>query len=442
MHSAQPSVAEARRLHGQLYDMLTQSQYWSADRMAAHQRGQLAHLLRHARATVPFYETRLDAVLGADGEIDWDRWHEIPVLTRADLQTRYDAMQSGASPPGHGEIMQSRSSGSTGQPIVTSQNALAALAASSATARAYDWHGIDVARTHVCVFGDDPQVGAYPDGLLHEPWGPPALRTGAPGRQYDLNLAASPDQALEFIQRRRPSYLSGLVTRLSVLAHEVLRRGLDIRVEAILPFGEAVSPARRKLFDDAFGARTIPFYASQETYRIAHACPMADHYHVNAELMLVEVVGDDGRPAAAGQPGRVVITPFYNTAQPLIRYQIGDIATASGNDCRCGRTLPVLGDILGRIAHMFRLPDGRPILPNISDDDVLELGAEIWQLAQVAPDRLEFRYVPGERAGDEDRFAQRLKAQLHPDFEIAFRRLASSDFQERRKFIPYLCELA
>jgi len=90
---------------------------------------------------------------------------------------------------------------------------------------------------------------------------------------------------------------------------------------------------------------------------------------------------------------------------------------------------------------MFRLPGGRRVLPNVSDDDVAMLGAEIWQLAQVAPRRLEFRYVPGQRPGDERHFAERVKLQLHPEFQIDFVKLTTAHFQGRRKYIPYVCEL-
>jgi len=426
-------------LQRHLYEMLMLSQYWPQERMEAQQRQQLEHLLRHARANVPFYETRLDAVFRPDGEIDWERWHELPVVTRGDLQDRREAMLARELPAGHGETALAQSSGSTGRPLVTTQNELSAMAASMANARSYQWHQIDTSKTHVCIHGDDPSEASYPDGLLHKPWGPPVLWGDAAGCQYDLNLAATPEQALEFIERHHPVYISGLVTRVSVLAHEAMRLGIEVAAAAILPFGEAVSPLQRQLFRDAFGARTIPIYSSQETYRIAHACPDHDHYHVNAELMLVEIVGDDNRPVATGETGRVVITPFYNTAQPLIRYQIGDLATRGGS-CPCGRTLPVIDRIAGRIAHMFTLPGGRRILPNVSDQDVLELGARIWQLAQIGPRELEFRYVPGATGGDEAAFIRRAKAQLHPEFEIRFRRLEMSHFQNRRKYVPYVCE--
>ena len=429
-------------LHHQHYSMLMESQFWPAERMVDYQRTQLGQLLRHARQHVPFYADRLDAVLSGNGEIDWDRWLDLPVLTRQDLQQSHEQMQALVHPPGHGATFLSQSSGSTGRPIVTTQNALSALAASSATARSYNWHGIDIGRTHVCIHGEDPSVGAFPEGLLHEPWGPPVMRGGPPGQQYDLNLAATPEQAVAFIVRHKPAYIGGLVTRVAVVAHEALRQGAEIVAEAVLPFGEAVLPHHRELFRAAFGgARALPLYSSQETYRIAHACPVGEHYHINAELMLVEVLDDDGRPAPIGTPGRIVITPFYNTAQPLIRYQIGDMAAAGGTVCACGRGLPILSTIMGRVAHMFRLPGGRRVLPNISDGDVLALGADIWQLAQVGLTELEFRYVPGRVAGDEAHFAAQVRRQLHPEFSVRFVKLTAEHFQGRRKYIPYASEL-
>ena len=63
------------------YEMLMESQYWPPEQMLEFQRSQLAQLLRHARATVPFYKTRLDPVFKNNGAIDWDRWNEIPIVT-------------------------------------------------------------------------------------------------------------------------------------------------------------------------------------------------------------------------------------------------------------------------------------------------------------------------------------------------------------------------
>ena len=79
--------------------MLMESQFWPPEQMRAFQLTQLAQLLRFAKATVPFYETRLDVVFRRDGEIDWDRWREIPIVTRMDVRDRHDEMQTSALPP-------------------------------------------------------------------------------------------------------------------------------------------------------------------------------------------------------------------------------------------------------------------------------------------------------------------------------------------------------
>ena len=73
-------------LRQRIYEMLMESQFWPPAKMLEFQRSQLAQLLRHAKATVPFYKTRLDPLFEKNDDINWDRWHEIPIVTRADLR--------------------------------------------------------------------------------------------------------------------------------------------------------------------------------------------------------------------------------------------------------------------------------------------------------------------------------------------------------------------
>ena len=62
----------------------------------------------------------------------------------------------------------------------------------------------------------------------------------------------------------------------------------------------------------------------------------------------VEILNDDNEPCAQGEVGRVVITDFFNTAMPLIRYDIGDLA--AWGECPCGKIdFPAFSTILGKI---------------------------------------------------------------------------------------------
>src|SRR5262249_6819872 len=80
-------------------------------------------------------------------------------------------------------------------------------------------------------------------------------------------------------------------------------------------------------------------------------------------------------------------------AQPLIRYELGDIAEF-GAPCACGRTLRTLAAVHGRTTQMFRHPDGRMlfrILPAIEGKALLDCTQ--WQIAQVGPLDFEVRFV-------------------------------------------------
>lgn len=67
----------------------------------------------------------------------------------------------------------------------------------------------------------------------------------------------------------------------------------------------------------------------------------------HAEHVLVELLDDRDQPVPSGEAGRVVLTTLQNFQNPMIRYEVGDIATGSLEPCRCGRGLPVLDRVMG-----------------------------------------------------------------------------------------------
>ena len=109
---------------------------------------------------------------------------------------------------------------------------------------------------------------------------------------------------------------------------------------------------------------------------------------------MLEVLDEQDQPCSFGTPGRIVITPFYNSAQPLVRYEQGDVGVL-GEVCPCGRTLPVLQKILGRVEPIWKFPDGMLIAPRLQHTLLREkMHALAYQIAQVAPMALEVRYIP------------------------------------------------
>jgi phenylacetate-CoA ligase len=97
-------------------------------------------------------------------------------------------------------------------------------------------------------------------------------------------------------------------------------------------------------------------YGCREFMSLAGECETHDGLHVNAENVLVETA----LPAAAG-PSEVIVTDLHNYGMPFIRYAVGDLAVLDDSPCRCGRGLPKIQRIEGRVLDALRTADGRTV---------------------------------------------------------------------------------
>ena len=127
-------------------------------------------------------------------------------------------------------------------------------------------------------------------------------------------------------------------------------------------------------------------------------CEAHRGHHVNAESYIVEIVRD-GRPAAPGEVGEVLVTDLTNFSLPLIRYALGDLATATDQRCPCGRGLPLIGPIQGRMQAIIVGTNGC-FLPGTFFAHLLKDYGHILRQFQVVQERLgaiDFNVVQGPR---------------------------------------------
>jgi phenylacetate-CoA ligase len=159
---------------------------------------------------------------------------------------------------------------------------------------------------------------------------------------------------------------------------------------------------------------------------MAFQCTSGNHFHINSELVFLEVLNSQGLPCAPGEIGRVVVTPLYGTAQPLIRYEQGDMATP-GLACSCGVKLPVLGKIDGRQDPILKFP-GRLATEMLVNKDLLirAVKAEALQVAQVSELQFEIRYVARRAATPTGRgvITRHVRFVLHPGLNVSYKKVA------------------
>lgn len=413
-------------LRQRIFEMLMESQYWPPERMLEFQRSQLAQLLRHARANVPFYKTRLDPVFKNNGEIDWDRWHEIPIVTRADLRQRRTKLLAVELPTGHGPTREFSTSGSSGVPIKVTVTSIATTARHAAMERFAALHEIDSAKCKA-TFDFHREFKSW-EQVIRNRKGVPigGIKKDAQGFTMKVSPEASDIEKLSVLRNGRAAYLSSLPNDIEIIARKNLRLQNRLGLETIICFGQGATVEQRALFRKSFGAKIIEIYSSKEAGFMAAQCAGDSHFHINSELIYVEVLDSEGRACAPGESGRVVVTPLYSTAQPLIRYEQGDTATL-GKLSSCGIQLPVLERIDGRLDPIFRLPGRLATEMQINKDLVSRaLKAEALQMAQVAELRFELRYVARCVAtqGNKVKVTSHLRKVLHPRLGVSFRKLA------------------
>ena len=430
-----------RQLQREFHERLLDSQYALPEKRRDGQRKNLAKLLRHAREHVPFYAHRLDPVFTPSGDIDWSRWSELPILLRDDLLDHGEAMQSQTLPALQGGVGSASTSGSSGRRVTVSSSAYSRIVQTASVFRAQGWHGLDWSRNFVAWGGMDvaspTETGRPAQGAK---WGPGWLAESTGGAFY-VSGPTPARHVLDELSADGALYLGTRPQRAQQLADEAMRHGLELKLGAILGFGTATTEEARAECATAFGARIISPYSSKEGHLMAFQCPTGTHYHVNEETALIEIVDDDGNSCTPGQTGRVLVTSIHNFAQPIIRYEQGDLAVFGG-PCGCGRTLAVIQKIVGRQTDMFRFPGGVRISPNLPRNFGETIGAKYWQVAQVGTLTVEVRYVPGEsRPGDLSVAGAIIRSHIHPDVQVAFVDTLDLPRGSGAKFKEFVCEV-
>lgn len=424
------------------FDLLMQSQFWSSDRIRDLQRQRLEKLLRHAKAHAPFYAARLDLLFRTNGSIDWDRWGDVPIVTRDDLLRQRRAMLARSVPEGHEQISDIASSGSTGRPVTTGHSRLALELTKAAVFRANTNDQVDFGKPLGAWAGERVDRAPWPEGERGGRWGPWWEEAAATGETFTVSHTTPPARALEFFTRHAVRYALMGGTDARLLAFEAQRLGMDLRLDGIFTRGTDPTPFGTKLIGEVFGARTFPLYSSKEAHRIAHRCPSCGRWHINDEQVLVEILDADNNPVPPGQSGRVVVTPLWGYAQPLVRYEQGDFATR-GRNGDCARGLSAIDEVVGRVRHMFVMPDGSRIVPTLTVPAVAALNAEMFQVVQVSRELVEVRYVPlpNGRLAQLDQAMAELRHQLPSSMTTEFRAVEKFDVPPGRKHIEYVSEL-
>jgi phenylacetate-coenzyme A ligase PaaK-like adenylate-forming protein len=392
---------------------------WPEARMRSHQEAALAALVRHAVDRSPFHRERLDRHAGERVDL-----RALPVLDKTTLMANLqDALCEPTlrglplrdhlldPAPLLGEYRVMASSGSTGTPSLYVYSRADWSGVLAAFFRASEFIGIrpSVPRLRIAAI-NAPSMSSMTQRVAH------TIDVGL-HRVLRLSVADPLPRLVDALNRFRPAVLSAYPSIAALLADEQLAGRLRIAPRLLSTSSELRTPEVTARLERAFGVRPFDLYGTTEGLWGVD-CEHHAGIHLFEDWCIVENVDADGQPVPDGHPGaRVLVTNLFNRTLPLIRFEVSDLFVLERGVCACGRTLPRLQAVQGRVDDVLQMAgrDGRPVPvhPTQFSSIVSTRGVREFQIVQRGARTLvRLALAEDAAAGTADRIARTLIERL------------------------------
>ena len=383
------------------YETLRKTQWLAPAQMRDLQNEKLRRLVRHAYRNVPYYRARMQELKVRPEDVrGQEDLPKLPFLTKEEVRKHlyFDILSENHN---KSDLLRISTSGSTGEPFVVFADRAQLEFRWAATLRSQEWTGYQ--------FGD-PCVRLWHQtiGMSKTQVAKERLDAFFTRRKFIPVFEMREDKLRAMVREIaewRPTLMDGYAEALDFLAHYLKSHGeVDVRPKALMSSAQTLPDSSRKVIEEAFGCRVFDKYGSREFSGIAYECEAHHGHHVVSEGYIVEVLRD-GRPAAPGEIGEVVITDLNNYCLPFVRYRLGDLGVAMdpAHVCSCGRGLAMIGNIEGRVQSIIQGADGRFLPGSFFAHYLKEFDHAIqrFQVLQERPEEITFSVVKGGRYSED-----------------------------------------
>lgn len=343
-------VANYLRAYTVLNNMI-KSAYWDYEKLINYQNNKIKYIVKYAYENVPYYNKLFKKLNISPEHIrNKNDLNKIPILTKEDIRKnthdfisrKYNQLK----------LKKISTSGSTGMPLKVWINQVEDEIRKAKHIRANKSYGQKLRDKWVIItsphhFGASTKLQNF-------------LRIYVP---TPVSVFHDVDTQMNIIKGLQPDILDGYSSSLLLLSKEIKKRGeKTIKPRFLIGGAELIDIPSRNLIENQFNAPFYDQYACIEFDRIAWQCSEKIDYHVDVETLALQFI-KEGEEVTAGEKGEIVCTSLFNEAMPLIRYSIGDMGIPSNEKCPCGRNLPFMKMVEGRMDSMLYFPDGKIMSP-------------------------------------------------------------------------------
>ncbi|MEU0007149.1 AMP-binding protein [Streptomyces sp. NPDC006314] len=404
-----------------VYNFLEENERLTEQQLATRQRHLLHTQLEYARSRSPYFSNLLRGVPTGELLSSPDRWHGLPFMDKAVLLENFDVVRTRPDIPHQAVSTYLDDRSRADEPFNDSDDLLVvSTAGTSGKPGHFVYDRAEQAHIRAQYFRLMRAVLAAvrPDGPLRSA---AIIVTGAHMIGYKMQRHLPPEyfQMIPVLRDGRPVTVEETAASLEEFAPHILtcfgstlrmlieykeaNPGFSWRPLALINTGATLDKDLVSRAAAAFdGVRVFDLYGSTDTGYLAWTCEQGS-MHLNTDCALIEVLDEQGRPVPAGQVGSIVISSFWHRTLPIVRYRLGDLISLGKDPCACGRSLPVVGELLGRENTLLYRRSGRDLHP-VPQGVFMELfeniaGVKRFRLVQEAVDRVSVLVEPLPGAG-------------------------------------------
>lgn len=185
-----------------------------------------------------------------------------------------------------------------------------------------------------------------------------------------------PELQWDSILRYKPKYLITVPSFLLKMIDYAEKHGLDYKNSSVygaVCIGESIKNQDftdnilSQKIKEKWNIKLFSTYASTEMSTAFTECEFQIGGHHHPELIITEILDDNGNPVQKGENGELTITTLGVEAVPLLRFKTGDIVKAHYEPCSCGRNSMRLGPVVGRKQQMIKYK-GTTLYPPAMND--------------------------------------------------------------------------
>jgi phenylacetate-CoA ligase len=339
----------------------------------------LNRLVSFVYREIPFYKNKFNSLGIKPQDIrTLEDFGRLPLLTKKEIQENAAMLYPLVK---NDKFTNAKTSGSTGSPLSVRMSQLSWAYHHANIMRAMRWHGLDY-------FSKEVRIGSQSIE--------PKKRLGSKLKNAICNRVFIPannlsdehlSKYLKKIYRFKPEFLYGYPTALFQLAKFIFNISHDqakLKIKFVVSHGEELEDYQRDFIQKTFGCRVINGYGAGEVGIISYECPVGN-MHIPIESIYLETIKPNEDYEGGYQ--EIVVTDLHNYSMPLLRYRIGDLGFLSEFKCPCGRSLPVLSGLKGKIRDIIETTNGRKVHTVIFNDifkDLISRGGKVyeWQVIQ------------------------------------------------------------